>query len=281
MVIAHPPTREALVRVAHALPAAPRILARLGLLLTDINAATEEIVDLLKRDPSLTARILRVSNSVAFAADDPVASLEEALLRVGFTEVYRIAGFAAAAEISTQRLSLYGVTGAQFRENALLTALVMERLAPVAGLDPSDAYTIGLLRSVGKVALDRLALDTSQRDARFGDSTGPLAEWELATVGISNTDAAAIILEDWNFPVVALQAVRNHYQPAEGTREASLLHLAASAAERCGHGWPGEWMYWQASHESVLAVAGLTEADVDDAMRSALEEFGPVRAAVG
>lgn len=279
-MLANPPSREALVRVAHSLPAAPRILARLGILLTDLNSSTDEIVDLLKRDAAMTARILRVSNSVAFGAENPVASLDEALLRIGFTDVYRIAGFATAAQISVQHLALYGVTAAQFRENALLTALIMENLGTAAGLDPREAYTMGLLRSVGKVALDRLMRDTPARGSYQDEKSMPLAEWELGNVGISNVDAAAIILENWNFPVVALQAIRSHYQPADGVQEGYLLSIAAGAAERCGHGWPGEFTYWQPTPDT-FAAAGVTESDVDDAMRTALEAFGPVRAAVG
>lgn len=279
MVVANPPSRVALVRVAKALPAAPRILARLGDLVNDINSSMDDIVELLKRDAALTARILRVGNSVSFRGDEPVASLEEAVLRIGFTEVYRIAGFATAAQMTGQRLALYGVTAAQFRENALLTALIMEKLGAMAGLDAREAYTMGLLRSVGKVALDQLARESAKET--YGDAAStPLAEWELGTVGISNVDAAAIILEDWNFPVVALQAIRSHYRPVDAVQEAYLLALAAGAAERCGHGWPGEWSYWQPNADT-FAAAGVSESDLDDASRAALEAFGPVRAAVG
>lgn len=278
MVVANPPSRVALLRVAKALPAAPRILARLGELLGDINSSMDEIVEHLKRDAALTARILRVSNSVSFRGDEPVASLEEAVLRIGFTEVYRIAGFATAAQMTGQRLALYGLTAAEFRENALLTALIMEKLGPAAGVDPRDAYTMGLLRSVGKVALDQLVRETQK--AGYDAAAGvPLAEWEIGTIGISNVDAAAIILEDWNFPVVALQAIRSHYQPDEAVQQAYLLSLAAGAAERCGHGWPGESSYWLATPE-MFAAAGVSEGDVEDAMHAAWDVFGPVRAAV-
>jgi len=67
-----------------------------------------------------------------------------------------LTGFAAVAQISDQRLALYGVSGAQLRENSLLTALMMESLAMPAGVDPRLAYTAGLLRSTGKIALDRM-----------------------------------------------------------------------------------------------------------------------------
>ena len=39
------------------MPAAPRILARLGDLVNDINSSMDDIVELLKRDAALTARI--------------------------------------------------------------------------------------------------------------------------------------------------------------------------------------------------------------------------------
>jgi hypothetical protein len=49
------------------------------------------------------------------------------------------------------------MTGVQLRENALFTALMMELTAPAAGLDEREAYTAGLLRSIGKIAIDRIS----------------------------------------------------------------------------------------------------------------------------
>lgn len=273
--IAPPPTRRSLVRVAQALPAAPRILAQLGQLLGDLNSSTDDIVTLLKRDAALTARVLRVSNSVSYGADEPCASLEEALLRVGFSDVYRIAGFATAARLTGQYLRLYGMSAAQFRENALLTALAMEKLAPFGGQDPREAYTAGLLRSVGKIALDHLA-NEMPRPPGESDPSVPLTEWELAHVGISNVDAAVMILEEWNFPVATLQAIRGHYDTSETDWLTMLLHLAVCAAERCGHGCPGERTYFELTPEK-LAEAHMDQDQFDAAMRSALEEFGPLR----
>src|SRR5258707_2224137 len=149
-------SRERLMQAVKTLPAAPRILAQLGRQLLDLNSDIADVTPLLKWDTALTARVMRIANSVACNAGEPVASLEEALVRVGFNEVYRLTGFAAVAQMSDQRLALYGIGGAQLRENSLLTALVMEALAEKIGKDAQAAYTAGLLRSIGKTALDRL-----------------------------------------------------------------------------------------------------------------------------
>jgi len=273
--------RSELLKVAQALPAAPRIFSRVSALLTDENSSIDEIASLLKRDPALTARILRVSNSVVYAGNEPVDSLDEAIQRVGFGDTYRIVGFATAAQVVQQHLGFYGVSAAQFRENALLTALIMERLADLAGLDSRSAYTAGLLRSIGKVALSRIGASRDGLDSYEDDGHGPLLEWEVSRCGTDNAQVAAIILEEWRFPEATIQAVGSHYAPTESsTPLAKLLNVAAAAAERCGHGWPGEWSYWDGEAKWLDAFQ-MGEDQIQESVREALEAFGPVRAAVG
>jgi HD-like signal output (HDOD) protein len=256
------------------------ILARLQRMLADCDSPLDEITQLLKCDAALATRLLRVANSAVYHLDEKCDSLEEAVLRVGFTEVYRMAGFVAATQIAERRLAFYGVAPAAFRENALLTALVMEQLATLVDVDPAAAYTVGLLRSVGKIALDHwMSSPGHKRDWR-AYREGPLAEWEKANVGLHNGEAAEIVMSEWLFPASTIEAIRHHYAPADASLLAKLLNLAAGAAERGGHGWPGERFYWSDSPEA-LGVDRLALEHIDDAMRVALESFGPVRAAVG
>jgi HD-like signal output (HDOD) protein len=269
---------EELVRLAQELPIAPRILAQIGLLLRDINTPSHAVLELLQRDAALTARILRVSNSAAYASESRIASLDDAILRVGFSEVYRLTAFAAAAQVASQHLPTYGVSAALFRENSLLTALIMERLAPVAGIDSQHAYVAGLMRSIGKLALDRLFRAHGETGSFDLDARGPLTDWEMQLGGTTNCEAAATILDLWRFPAEIGAAIRDHYQPAPDAALAQCLHLAAAAADRCGHGWPGENSYWQPVE--AFAALSLDAEQCDAAMRGALENFGPVRAAL-
>ncbi len=281
MIVSAPP-RESLLRAVRNFPAAPMILARLGRMLGDMDSSIDDVTVLLKCDAALSARILRIANSAMYNSGEPCASLDEAVLRVGFTELYRLTGFAATVQIIEQRLVFYGISAAQFRENALLTALIMEELAGAADLDRPAAYTVGLLRSIGKIALDRWVQGQGATFAgvNYVDAgDGVLPQWETATVGLTNCEAAAIIMGEWLFPAATIEAIRDHYRPTDESQMANLLNLAAGAADRCGHGLPGESSCWNPSPEQY-AAAGVTAEWVDDAMRSALEAFGPVRASV-
>ena len=279
-MIATPVTRERLLHVVKILPAAPQILAQLGTLLLDMNSGLTEVTELLRRDAGLTARIIRVANSSVYNKGTPLASLEEALARVGFKEVYRLTGFAAIAQISEQKLPLYGFTGVQLRENSLLTALTMEALAPAAGVDSRLAYTAGLLRSTGKIALDRMMRDEASGSGFDQDST-PLAQREIAVAGLHNCAAAATILGEWHFPQDMIAGIRDHYLLEETAGSlASLLNLASGEAERGGHGLAGESEYWALS-PAKLATAGVSEEDLQAAAAKAKASFESLRSVVG
>jgi HD-like signal output (HDOD) protein len=279
-MVATPIPRETLLHVVKTLPAAPHILAQLGHLLLDPNSEMDAVIKLLRVDTALTARIIRISNSAFYNAGQRFASLEEALARVGFNEVYRLTGLAAVSQLADQDLAVYGISGAQLRENALLSALLAEALAARAGIDPRHAYTAGLLRSIGKIALDRIARGTNYNGSFDAQEQIGLAEWETNFIGLSNCEAAGVILTEWRFPTTTIAGIRDHYLlvPSQAPLT-NLVNLAAGAADRGGHALRGESKYWEMLPER-LEIAGVNAEDVEDATRRALEQFGPMRAAV-
>jgi len=268
-----PALREALLTVVNSMPSSPGILVQLGNIVLDPASDLSGIADMLKRDAALTARLIRIANSAAYNTGEPYASLEAALARVGMKEVYRMAGIAAVAHLADQRLAHYGITGGQLRENALLGALVTEALAERIGLDSRAAYTAGLLRSTGKIALDRMT-------HHVRPEADLLEDWERATFGISNCDAAAVVLQTWRFPEEIVGAIRDHYHPdASSGPLCMVLNLAGWAVERGGHALPGESGHWEPAAARISAL-GLEPGDIDDVLLEAMEKFAEVHAAV-
>lgn len=264
------------------MPAAPRILAQLGGLLLDPNADLSDVIELLKHDSGLTTRVIRVSNSAVYGVGTRAASLEEALMRVGFNEVYRLVGLAAVAQISDDSLHSYGVSAVRFRENSLFCAFVMEVLAPGLQLDPRAAYTAGLLRSTGKIAIDRLTPGPAYtRSYGVAGKGRPLDQWEVELVGLDNCAAAAVIMEEWRFPSMMSLAIKDHYRPGEKSDLlAHLMNVAAGATEDEGVPFPGEQTYWENRAASVKRL-GLQPDDLESGYRLARIRFESAREAIG
>lgn len=248
---------EDLLRVAQGFPATPQILAELGQLLRNPNTELADIALRLKRDSALTARLMRIANSAALAQSEPVASIEDAAALIGFQEIHRLVGAVAIDHFSLGDFAAYGFTGRRFRENALLVALLMEELAIPAQEDVRAAYTIGLLRSLGKIALEKLVAGAGTI-ARFDPAVSPdLAVWEDLTFGTTSNAATFVILEHWHFPREITLAIGEHYAPAGRTHPLThLLNLAAHMADKLGYGLPGESRYWLETEE-VYRKSGL------------------------
>jgi HD-like signal output (HDOD) protein len=272
---------EDLLRVAQAFPATPRIMAELGRLLRNPNTDLEEITTHLKHDSALAARILRVANSVVFAQTEPVASIEAAATLIGFQEIHRLVGAVAIDQFSLCNYPLYGIPGRRLRENALIVALLMEELAVPACEEPHAAYTTGLFRSIGKLALEKLAAEVEPVPGFQASGATDLVVWERHTFGIASNDATAAILKQWKFPHEVLKAIAEHYYPAGRSHPLThLLNLAAHMAEKLGYGLPGESGYWLDTEE-VYRKSGVDPGDSKRHIDRAFVAFDRVSRAIG
>src|SRR5690606_4429089 len=133
--------REKLLQIARALPADLQVLSQLGEMLQDVNSELDEIAGLLRRDVALAARIVRISNSPMFGGGGSIGSIDEAVNRVGFSEILKLVGTATAARFAERALENYEVAATKLRDNMLYTAFACEALARHAGYDPRAAYT--------------------------------------------------------------------------------------------------------------------------------------------
>jgi HD-like signal output (HDOD) protein len=271
------PSRETLVQLAQQLPASAQVLAQLGELLTDVNSGLDDVAVLLKRDSALTARVIRISNSVAYGSGGQVAAVEEAVNRVGYAEIYRLVGLATAAQLADQSLMYYGITGLQLRDNTLLTALAAEALASKVDLDPRVVYTAGLLRSTGKLVLDRFAKRSPGVELFVHSGKPDLVSWETSSFECTNAEAAEAVLSAWRFPASVVAAVRTHYTTAEHVGPGSLLlHVASAVARDLGAGLSGEHQQWDTSI-ATLRRLGLTPAALSEAADETRRAFDGVK----
>lgn len=249
---------------AQKLPPSPQIFAKLTKMLKDRNTRTKDIVELVKSDTALTAKVLKISNSMAFSNGEPVDSLEQAVARVGFTELFKVVGIAAAANTFARRNATYGIDGWHFWENSVANGLAMEALAKAVGVDEKEAYTLGLLKSMGKTIIDACSKKFMVPPKYDSKTETPLLLWEEEKLGVNNADAGAIVLEAWNFPELAIEALRYQYTPDEAPQKnlhAHLLAISGAITEHLGKGVPGEKPYWTIT-QNRLKEAGLDIKDV-------------------
>ncbi len=223
-------TPDDIVRAVKTLPSAPKVLPRLKVLLGNTNSNLSEIVALIRLDAAIAARVLQTANSAYFSKGGRCTTIDEAVNRVGYDHIYELVSYAVASQVLVRPLEAYGIEADELWRMSVTCALAAETLAERIGEDRDVAYTIGLLHSLGMVAIDEWSLRTGQRLCLRTDGFPREAvESERATLGFTQAETGAVLLQHWEFPVDMSEPVRWQYTPRASTghvRMACLLYAA-------------------------------------------------------
>jgi HD-like signal output (HDOD) protein len=225
-----PPSADDLVRQLTHVPSAPRVLPPLKRLLSDVNSSLAELVAFIRLDPGIAARVLQMGNSAYYSGGNACYTVDEAVSRVGYDEIYELVSYAVASQVLVRPLSAYQIEADDLWTRSVACALAAEFVAAQTGVDQSIAYTVGLMHNVGMVAMDEwIFRHAPGTRLPSGGLPREACDAERALFGYHQAEAGAAMLRSWEFPLAMTEPVRWQYAP-RGTighqRTSCLLHAA-------------------------------------------------------
>jgi len=240
-------TREELLKkleAADKLPSLPVVIAPLlSYLQQPIDSLQlNEVARLISQDESLAAQCLQLANSPLFGRWQPVETVRGAVVSLGMRRMREI----------TTSCSLLKLTPADcpidptlFWEHALGVALASRHFARLVGYpDPDKAYLAGLLHDFGVVMSFWVAPQEFAEAFRAAATQHiPLAEAEIASLGIEHSEVGKILAEKWHMPPDLVAVISGHHEPEKADQHRVLVALVALADLLCrmsgiGYGYP-------------------------------------------
>ncbi|WP_300652998.1 HDOD domain-containing protein [Hydrogenophaga sp.] len=219
---------EALLNFPRALPAMSRTVSDLLAEMNKDDPSPKRVSDLISQDPSLTTRVLRLSNSAFFRVSRKIGSAEEAVAMLGMTHVRSLV---MAAALGSSFKNVPGVNLPQFWRYSLRVADISKSLAGVLRQNESNAFTAGLIHAIGDLIM-HIAMPDLVGPLDMG--TPPLdlnrAQAEMSVFGYTYAQVGAGMAEKWQFPTTIVSALNNQISPFEGESYDPLggvLHLAS------------------------------------------------------
>ncbi len=255
-------TEEIVAKVKNLTPVSHAAL-RLVSLLDQAAVGNDEVVQVLKFDTVLTAKLLRACNSPYFGFEDPVSSVEQAVLVLGHQQILHLVLSLAFSGAMNTPLPGYAAEGGELWRHSLTTAMASETLAR-SGL-PVDfeapvAFTAGLLHDIGKLVFNHVLTEETQTIIRTRITDGGLArtDAEREVVGADHAEVGAYLLQSWKLPEDIVEAVGNHHQPVCQPRPklSVLTHVGNCLAHLVGStmGWEGYAVRAEAQATDTLEI---------------------------
>ena len=211
------------------MPVIPEIATKVLKMAEGNGVSFAELETTIERDPSLTARVLKVANSALYSRPRGVTTLSSAVSFLGFNTIRSLVILVAGASLfeKDRRRPFFRA----FWRQSLSTAFHAKALAFHTGHSEvaEAAFTGGLLHNLGQVAL------------YYADPVGYEPVWagvgadqrletrETEVYGFCHRDVGAQVLEAWNFPPLYIDIVRDHGKTQFSSPYRSLVILVSVA----------------------------------------------------
>jgi putative nucleotidyltransferase with HDIG domain len=207
-------------------PSMPGAAARIMGLLDDPDSTAQQLEEVLRMDPGLTANILKLANSAYFGLPREVGSIRQAIVLLGWRRVGQMVMAHCVQSVLHVAIPGYELAAGELWRHSIAVSVISEGLVRELGLPRTDEiFTAALLHDLGKVVLGEY-VSRFEEEVEIQASEGLAFEAvEQQIFGVDHAEVGARILESWSFPSGIVGAVRWHHEPEKAEEETLLLDV--------------------------------------------------------
>jgi putative nucleotidyltransferase with HDIG domain len=190
-----------------------------GLLIVE-QRYTAHIAEIIRRDPSLTSRLLRLVNSVYYGLSTPVNSIEEAVFYLGVRQIRQLAMVTPVIEDFQRLTRQCDFPWREFWQHCIGTAILTREVTSSINAQSEDAdYVAGLVHDVGKIVMAWTFPDHfTEIHKQSAAGTRELIEIENEVLGIDHAELGALYLERHHLPDLMVNSARYHHHPEKAVQ---------------------------------------------------------------
>lgn len=220
-----------IMRTLRSMPPLPNVAHRVLQIVRDPEYSIDTLVQVVRTDPALTTRILKLCNSSLYGLSQDITDVGNAVAYLGTRNLVKLVLVTCTASYFRDVPSSTYAEPKELWRHTMGCATACQLLAEHCGYEqPATAFTAGIVHNVGKVALAQ-AVD-EELIAKVGSTASQAGlsyvQVERDALGLDHAAAGGIVTESWNLPVEIRRAVRNHHDAnllATDSELTSLLHV--------------------------------------------------------
>ena len=216
------------------LPSMPASGIRMLKLLENPEASVDEIEDILRRTPGLTANILSWRTRPISGFRPRSAPCVRRLILLGLKRLVQMVIATCTSAIMDRTVPGYDLSAGELWRHSLAVSVAAEGLVRELKLDAAEEiFTAALLHDIGKIILGQFVQDDYAKIALALDQGVPFETAESIVLGTNHAEIGAQVLSKWSIPEGIVHAVRWHHEPEKANRVDRMLDIVHVANMLC------------------------------------------------
>ena len=183
--------------------------------INDPDATVTDLLDLIEVDPPLAFSLLKVANSAYYSGRHPVASIGDAVVRIGFETLKEIALSQKIFELFNDHAEYKGFSRIALWKHSIATAILGKMIYRMEFRERGDdIYAAGLLHEIGLISEDQITPVLFREAISFAVEQGlNLADAEKSVLGFHHAILAYAIAKSWQLPEGLTDVIGYHHSP--------------------------------------------------------------------
>ena len=219
------------------LPTLPEVAQRLMATFGRDDVSLRELATLIAQDPALTARLLRLANSVRYRPRERITRLQDAAALIGLGPLRSLAMGACLARAFP---ALPGFNRLRFWRQNLATAAYSRWLASTLGLDTDIAEVAGLVLRSGELLMMMTEPGTAALVESLAGAPDSIFALQRLHFGCTHADLSAELAVRWRFPAAIVDTLYTAGEPLAAqpfSAEGAVLRAASVMADAADDGF--------------------------------------------
>lgn len=231
---------DTIVKQINSLPSLSPVVQKIGSVISDPDVSAVDVVNVLKMDPAIASKVLRLANSAYIGMPRTVSSLQNAVVILGQRRIHYLV-------IAASTLSAFKPAGSlpfdklRYWKHLVTSAMVSESIAKHVkrydSIEAEEVFCAGLLHDIGKLVLGvyyPASIADGYKRALKNETPFFRNEEKVAT----HMRVGYLVAEQWNFPTSLINAIRFHHIPcrAERSLKVAIVHVADIMVHLIGFG---------------------------------------------
>ncbi|MDR3580035.1 MAG: HDOD domain-containing protein [Oryzomonas sp.] len=194
------------------LPVFHSVAVKLQQMLASRDFRIEEVIRLISEDQSLASQVLKVGNSSYYTGLSKVATIKDAVIRLGAQEIANLVMMASQVELYRSGNPVLDNAMQRLWDHTLSCATGAKWLASKAGYSPlaTEAFMGGLLHDIGKLAIIKALDEILQAGGTKANVSEILINEILETM---HEDVGHRLMLSWSLPETYCSIAINHHKP--------------------------------------------------------------------
>ncbi len=256
----------------------PEVTIKIIHIVEDPKSTARDLHDVIKNDPALSVKILKVVNSAFYGLPGQVASVDRAIILLGLSAVKNIAIAASIARLFKGKRISEQFTAADLWRHSVSVAVAANSIAKILShpVMADEIFVGGLIHDIGTLIERQVFPEQFAEVIRrcMTEEGADFLEREREIIGADHQAFGVGLTTKWKFPRHLRAAVGFHHNPealSEELRNMAVLIQVAdilSCQEKVG--------FYLTAQNGVIAAEMLdalsvTQAQIDD-VRAALPQ---------